>query len=101
LALDIHGGDDAHPFRAKVFMDCIIGECPGKMQLLWLRKDGTLLQRPFNEGPVYKCMRPGCYYNKHPRGVHTLNREWIRDADAPRKTRSEPADLEKDYEVLI
>ncbi len=82
---ELWGGDDARPYRAHVSIDCIVGECPGRMQLNMLRADGTLLQRPFNDGPYYRCNRVGCYYSTHLRGLHTLNSEWVRDASAPKK----------------
>jgi hypothetical protein len=50
-----------------------------------LRPDGTLLQRPHNDGPFYRCNREGCYYHDHPRGLHELNSEWICDANTERK----------------
>ncbi len=85
---EIRGGHDAAPFRAKVFIPCLVSRCMvpnpaggerrSRMQLITLREDGALLQRPFNEGPHYKCEREGCHYRDNPRGVHELNSEWIR-----------------------
>jgi len=82
---EIQGGDDATPFRAHVSIGCIVGECPGEMRLNMLRGDGALLQRPYNDGPYYRCNRVGCYYHDHPRGLHELNSEWVRDTHAPKK----------------
>ena len=79
------GGDDTHPYRAHVSIECIIGQCPGRMGLVILRPDGTLLQRPDNEGPFYLCDRVGCYYHDHPRGLHELNSEWIQDTNVSPK----------------
>lgn len=83
---NVYGGDDAQPFRAHTSMPCIIGQCPGRMMLNILRNDGTLLERPYNDGPYYRCDRVGCYYHEHPRGLHELNSEWVRDAHRPKKT---------------
>ena len=91
---ELWGGDDARPFRAHVSIDCFIGECPGQMGLNMLRPDGTLLQRPYNDGPFYRCNRVGCYYHDHPRGLHEINSDWIRDMDAPKK-RTEIVEAEK------
>jgi hypothetical protein len=82
---ELWGGDDARPFRAHISIDCLITQCPGRMELNMLRADGTLLQRPFNNGPFYRCTRVGCYYQDHPRGLHTLNSEWVRDVNVPKK----------------
>ena len=81
----VTGGDDAHPYRAHVDIECVIGQCPGRMRLNMLRADGTLLQRPFNDGPHYRCNRVGCLYHTHPRGLHELSSDWIADASAPKK----------------
>lgn len=85
INLTIRDGDDARPFLAHVSIPCIITRCPGLMQLNTLRADETLLQRPFNDGPFYRCNRVGCHYHNHPRGVHEFNSEWICDTSAQRK----------------
>ena len=74
----IDGGEQTHPYKAPAETDCFIGACLGRMRLVMLRPDGTLLQRPDNDGPVYRCNRVGCYYHAHPRGVHEINPERLR-----------------------
>lgn len=84
----VKGGYDADPFRAKVFIPCLVSQCMvpdpaggerrSRMQLITLRGDGALLQRPFNEGPYYKCERVGCYYRDNPRGIHEISTDYLR-----------------------
>ncbi|MCK5644709.1 MAG: hypothetical protein KAJ19_28175, partial [Gammaproteobacteria bacterium] len=82
----LRGGNDAHPYRAHVRIECIIGQCPGWMELVMLRRDGTLLHRPENDGPFYRCNRVGCHYHEHPRGLHEFSSEWIRDtSESPKR----------------
>ena len=91
---ELTGGHDAHPFKAQQEIECLIGECPGRMRLTIFRNDGTLLSRPFNDGPYYKCNRVGCHYHDNPRGLHEINTGWITDAHRPGK-RTEIKEAEK------
>jgi hypothetical protein len=106
----VFGGDPV--FKAPMFHECIIGECcvvtsdgnerRSMMQLHIQRKDGTLLQRPFNDGPYYKCERPGCQIHEHPRGLHELNSRWVRDGgrNEPKKQTGDELTT-KEQEVWI
>lgn len=100
---ELQSGEDVHPVRAKWFIPCLIGECPGQMQLHLRRRDGAFLQRPYNDGPYYTCMREGCHYHTHPRGLHEIHHDyWIRDAKIPRKEKNDGDPLtEKDMETMI
>ena len=94
MSVNIGGGEGAHPFRAQQIIPCLVGECPGHMALVIFRQDGTLLERPFNDGPYYRCTRVGCHYHDHPRGLHEINTAWITDAHRPGK-RTEIKEAEK------
>ncbi|MCP4898901.1 MAG: hypothetical protein GY906_18165 [bacterium] len=84
---DVSGGNAI--FKAPMFHECIINQCHvvtsegnerrSMMQLHIQRLDGVMLQRPFNDGPYYKCERRGCHYREHPVGLHELNSRWVRD----------------------
>jgi hypothetical protein len=100
LSVNISGGNDAHPFRAQQSIPCLIGECPGKMRLVILRADGTLLQRPFNDGPHYRCNRVGCHYHDNPRGLHELNTNWVNDAARKQDKIEAIEDIERKKDVL-
>ena len=108
----IYGGDDAQPVRAKWFIPCFVTGCyvmdrdgneiRSQMQLQLRRRDGVMLRRPFNDGPAYKCERVGCYFHEHPRGLHEINGEWIRDADRWERKRGEHDELtNNDMETMI
>lgn len=101
MSKQVWGGDDAHPFRAQKFIPCLIGECPGLMHLVIFRPDGTLLQRPCNDGPHYRCERVGCFYHDNPRGLHELNSRWIRDEHLRKDKIETEQDIERKSEVLI
>jgi len=107
---EVWGGEPV--FKAPMFHECIISECHvitpdgnerrSMMQLHIQRPDGTMLQRPFNDGPYYKCERPGCQIHEHPRGLHELNSRWVRDSgktEIKRKTGDELS--QEDMEVWI
>lgn len=64
------------------------------MSLVIFRQDGTLLERPFNDGPYYRCNRVGCHYHDHPRGLHEINTRWVTDARLP-GARTEIKEAEK------
>ena len=105
------GGGDAQPYKAKVFIPCLINQCMvpdpaggerrSRMQLITLRGDGALLQRPFNDGPHYKCERVGCEYHDHPRGLHELSSKWIRDADRWERKRKDGDNLPMEDRVTM
>lgn len=99
------GGDQTHPARAQMFIPCLINQCMtdgrrSRMQLILWREDGALLERPYNDGPYYRCEREGCYYRDHPRGLHEISSEWIRSADV--QDTMKDASMERRHsEVLI
>jgi hypothetical protein len=97
----LNDGEQVHPFRAKQFIPCPITHCPGKWHLYTFYKDGRVLERPFNDGPFYRCDREGCYWHDHIRGVHELNSEWVRDDHEGPKKPQDKQDWEKQYEVLV
>jgi hypothetical protein len=104
---------DAHPVKAKMLIPCPVTHCTvtmpngftqhSRMQLHLYGPDGHMLRRPYDDGPYYRCEREGCEFRKHPRGLHEMNSEWIRDADRwdGDKHVRENADLERMWEVLI
>lgn len=104
---------DAHPVRAKMFVPCPVTHCivrmpngyerHSRMQLHLIGRDGRQLIRPYNDGPYYQCERAGCEFHRHPRGLHEMNSEWIRDGhrwDKDKHVR-EAADIHRMNEVLI
>jgi hypothetical protein len=109
--IEYGSGEDAQPFRAQAFIPCLINQCavpmddgterPSRMQLIVARQDGAMLQRPFNDGPVYVCEREGCYYHDNPRGLHEINSRWIQAESKQKNTVETEADIEDKSEVLI
>jgi hypothetical protein len=71
------------------------------MTLVLFREDGVFLQRPFNDGPYYRCERAGCFFHDHPRGLHEFNSEWIRTAGHFEPKIETDDDLKKRYEVML
>lgn len=108
---NIDGGEDAHPFRAQQVIDCPVTHCSvprgdgtmrhSKLNLIVQLKDGTILQRPYNDGPFYVCEREGCEWYKHPRGVHELNIQWVTGATKHKTKRTTPQEVKNDLEVMV
>jgi hypothetical protein len=77
------------------------GERRSRMQLIVARRDGALLQRPFNDGPHYVCEREGCFYHDNPRGLHEISSRWIQAESKKKNTVETDADIKDKSEVLI
>jgi hypothetical protein len=71
------------------------------MALVIFRQDGALLERPFNDGPYYKCNRVGCYHHEHARGLNEINTRWVTDAHRAKDAIKEVGDIERKKDVLI
>jgi hypothetical protein len=107
---EIRGGDLANGYRASVHIPCEISLCPGQFTLITTRNDGTLLERPYNDGPYYVCSRPGCYWREVPReangerpgrGLHEISHKWIVSDHEPRKKTESYSDLNEKTGTLV
>ena len=60
--------------RYPVFIPCLEGRCPERMQLHYLDRDP----------PEYKCMRRHCHFHENPRDARELA-HWHRKPEGKRK----------------
>jgi hypothetical protein len=93
--------DEAQPLRAKWFIPCIGGRCPGQMQLRIRALDGSMLPRPF-----YICDRRDdlspCAHSEEPLYADSLRSEWVESSGRAKQKRKKGDRLtHKDMETML
>lgn len=108
----IHSDDDPHAlvipddaaiyvlntshYRAKLFIPCLVGRCPGRMQLHFLDKFNQPLQRAF-----YRCEREGCYHREEVVFPEDLNARYVMEAGKKRYYKSDEARTRDEMETMV
>lgn len=83
-------------WKAKMFIPCVGGRCPGRMQLHVLDKRNNPLPRAF-----YRCDNKQCYYNEEVIFPEDMRGSYIMEADKKRYYSSNESRSKQEMEHML